>query len=123
MIEQETARLHAEKIFSAAQAGVVYGQPVTAQGYTVITASEVLAGGGYGFGSGTAPDAQGASTAGGGGGGGGFSSARPVAAIVIGAEGVKVEPIVDVTKLAVAGITAWGVMLGTVMRMRSARRG
>ena len=54
----------------------------------------------------------------GGGGGGGFSMARPVAVISVGPEGVRVEPIVDVTKLGLAFLTLLGSMLMTWRKMR-----
>ncbi len=111
-----------DKVLSAAQPGAVYGAPVAKDGYTVITANEVMAGGGYGYGkgSGTAPATpdQPQETSpggiGGGGGGGGFSNGRPVAAIVIGPDGVQIQPIVDVTKLGIAGITAWIAIITTL---------
>jgi uncharacterized spore protein YtfJ len=39
-----------EKIYAAAQSGAVYSEPVTSGNYTVITASEIAAGGGFGSG-------------------------------------------------------------------------
>ena len=118
-----------EGLFAATRPGAVFGEPVVSGEYTVITASEVSAGGGFGSGRGFGPAPAGETTtegaarqvqlAGGGGmGGGGGSHARPVATIIIGPDGVQVRPIVDVTKLAIAGITAWGAMLVTLRRMR-----
>ncbi len=120
-----------EKIFAAAQPGAVYGQPVSAGDYTVITASEVASGGGFGFGwgSGPAPSARqqpgGESSqtelqhAGGGGmGGGGGARGRAVATIVISPNGVRVEPIVDVNKIALAAMTALGAMIVTLLTIR-----
>lgn len=82
----DSAQKMVERIYSAAQPGVVYSAPVVAGSYTVITASEVAAGGGFGFGQGHGPaDAGQESTqrsggvGGGGGGGGGRSMGRPVA--------------------------------------------
>jgi uncharacterized spore protein YtfJ len=115
-----------EKVLSAASPNVVFSQPVEAGGYTVITASEVFAGGGFGYGGGSSPtDAQTAAAdaplaSGHGGGGGGGSSGRPVAVISIGPDGVKVDPVVDVTKLAIAAITAWGAL--ALFLARFARR-
>ena len=120
-----------EGLFAAARPGAVFGEPVVSGEYTVITASEVSAAGGFGSGRGFGPATAGETTAegaprqvqlagGGGIGGGGGSSARPVATIIIGPDGVQVKPIVDVTKLAIAGITAWGAML---MMLRKMRRG
>lgn len=122
-----------DKIFAAAQPGAVYGEPVTSGNYTVITASEVTAAGGFGSGAGFGPGAastaqkpaEGAASegqpqeAGGGGmGGGGTSFARPVAVVTIGPDGVRVKPVVDVTKLGLALLTAWGAMWLTLARMR-----
>src|SRR5690348_11151021 len=44
----DTAGSALEKIFAAAQPGVIFGTPVTSGAFTVITASEVNAGGGFG---------------------------------------------------------------------------
>jgi uncharacterized spore protein YtfJ len=118
------------KLFSVAQPGAVYSEPVTAADQTIITASEVSVGMGFGYGAGggTEPGAaegesatQGAGM-GGGGGGGGASSGRPVAVVSVGPKGVRVEPVVDVTKIAIAFITALGAMLITLNRMRRAGR-
>ncbi|MBI2941697.1 MAG: hypothetical protein HYY04_14800 [Chloroflexi bacterium] len=120
-----------ERAFSAAQPGAVFGQPVTVGDYTVITASEVTAGGGFGSGAGFGPPARALKQAaeeesspsqppmagGGGFGGGGGSAGRPVAAIVIGPGGVKVQPIVDLNKIGLAAITAGGAMLIVLGRM------
>jgi uncharacterized spore protein YtfJ len=102
--------------------------------YTVITASEVAAGGGFGFGRGmgSSPAPNGsprsssngdesktpeATGGGGGGGGGGGSTARPVALIVIGPTGVEVRPVVDVTKIALAALTGLGVVVPMILRV------
>ena len=116
-----------EKLFGAAHTSAVYSEPIQQGSYTVITASEVMAGGGFGFGRGIGPadrDSATASGAGGGGGGGGGSNARPVATIIIGPDGVQVKPIVDVTKLAITALTAWAAMgsvLVGIQRMRQGR--
>jgi uncharacterized spore protein YtfJ len=125
-----------DKVFAAAQPGAVYGQPVGAERYTVITAAEVTSGGGFGMGMGLGPpstpgrkaapmaaaqpgDRQ---TGGAGGlGGGGGAMGRPVAIIVIGPDGVRVKPVVDLTKVALAGLTAWATMLGLLRARRRAR--
>jgi uncharacterized spore protein YtfJ len=94
------------RLFDVAKPAAVYGEPVVAGERTVITASEVSVGMGLGLGSGGDKAGDG----GGGVGGGGGSIARPVAVISIGPEGVDVEPIVDVTKLGIAFITALGAL-------------
>lgn len=128
----------AEKMFSAAQPGAVFGEPVRVGDFTLITASEVASGGGFGSGMGFGPPParrrqgqaaetpQGerqAPTGGGGMGGGGGASGRPVAVIEIGPEGVKIRPVVDVTKIALAAITAWGAMGLTMRAMRKMGKG
>jgi uncharacterized spore protein YtfJ len=118
------------KMFVAAQPGAVFGTPVVSGDYTVITASEVGAGGGFGSGRGTGTGLATRGTElgapirgeGGGMGGGGGASGRPIAVIVIGPNGVTVRPIFDITKIALAGITAWGAMLAMFLKMRAGAR-
>jgi len=128
----EQATAIAERIFAAAQSRAVWGDPVHAEGYTVIPASEVMAGGGfgYGFGIGRSPgvssrvasqdgDNEGS---GGGSGGGGGALGRPVATIIIGPDGVRVRPVVDVTRIALAAVTTWAAMAMTIMSLRRVGR-
>jgi hypothetical protein len=44
-----------------------------------------------------------------------------VAVVVASAEGVRVEPVLDVTKIALAALTAMGFMVGMMFRMSSRR--
>ena len=120
-----------DRVFAAAQPGGVFSTPVTLGAYTVITASEIVAAGGFGSGQGSGsqesvvaagdPAAPRASGQGGGSGGGGFSAGRPVAAIVIGPDGVKIEPILDATKFALAVIATVGSLALLLGRMASKR--
>jgi uncharacterized spore protein YtfJ len=135
----EQASKMVEKIFAAAQPGAVFGQPVDAGSYTLITAAEVTSGGGFGVGLGRGPapkrDAKesapaeaaptvGKQSIGGSGfGGGGGSMGRPVAIIAIGPSGVTVRPVVDVTKVVLAALTAAAAMLGLRRAMRRAAKG
>jgi uncharacterized spore protein YtfJ len=130
---QEQGQAWMEKLLAAARPGAVFGEPVKAGDYTIITSSEVGAGGGFGFGFGggaspaatssEAPGKKQEDTSGGSGiGGGGGSTGRPVAAIIIGPEGVRVEPVVDVTKIALAVFTTAGAMLLMLGRMNSMSR-
>ena len=134
---QEQAAELMEKLFAVAQPGAVYGEPVTAEGHTVITASEVSVGMGFGYGIGAGSggagrgqeesedepqDEGGEAGVGGGGGGGGGSMGRPVAAITISPEGVQVDPIVDVTKIGLAFFTTIGSMFFMLSKMRKASR-
>jgi uncharacterized spore protein YtfJ len=123
-----------DKLGAIAHSSAVFGAPVTAGEYTVITAAEVGAGMGYGFGIGLgsgsgpqgspagaeqpAPTGQGSGEGGGGGGGaGGGARSRPVAVIQIGPEGVLMQPVVDVTALGLAMFTALGAMFVMFARM------
>ena len=136
---QENAQQILKKFVETARPSSVFAPPVTAGEYTVITASEVYAGMGVGFGGGggngpaaeeslgdqppaeqsavTEEELPGGSGVGFGGGGGGVTLGRPVAAITIGPDGVSVEPIVDVTKIAIAFFTTFGAMAMMFSRM------
>jgi uncharacterized spore protein YtfJ len=124
------------KLADAAQPSAVFGEPVTAEGQTVITACEVSVGLGFGYGMGGGsepapaddeePEAEAQQSPpsgfGGGGGGGGGASARPVAVIHVNADGVRVEPVVDVTKLGLAFFTMLGSIFMVASRMRKGAR-
>lgn len=122
------------RLFDAARPEAVYGEPVTQGDYTVITASEISVGMGYGYGGGggvgPSPETEDATAAknevagyGSGGGGGGGTSARPVAVIEIGPNGVRVEPVVDPTKIVLAFFTAFGSMFMMLAKMKRAADG
>lgn len=128
---QEKAFALMDKLFTVAEPGRVFSEPVSAGEYTVITASDIHVGMGFGYGAGggtgsPASEAEGAPTSaeatgyGGGGGGGGVSRGRPVAAISVGPNGVEVEPVVDVTRLGLAFFTTIGSMFLMFRRMRRA---
>ena len=114
MIDPQALAPMLDEVFAAARPGVVFGPPIESNGYTVITASEVMGGGGFGLGNGQASNDE---ASGGGGGGGGGAASRPVAIISIGPEGVQVKPVVDATKLGIAAITAWGAIALTAIRL------
>lgn len=125
-----------DKLFAVTRPGAVHSEPVHAEGQTVITLSEISVGMGFGYGIGegggpaqgtdaqkeSASDSELAGGAGGGGGGGGFSAGRPVAIVSINSNGVRVKPVVDVTKLGIAAITAFGAMAMLMARMNRASR-
>jgi len=101
----------------------VFGTPVVREDVTVIPCAEVMMGLGMGQGSGTGVVSDGAGQSeGSGAGGGGGGTSRPVAAIVITREQVRVEPIVDATKVALAGITMFAFMGATLLRISRAGR-
>ncbi len=107
----------------------VYGAPIRRGDVTIIPAAELLVGLGFGAGagSGTSPEQEGDGTgvsggSGGGGGGGGRTLSRPVAVVIISPDGVRVEPVVDTTKVALAAITAGGFMLATLLGFFSPKK-
>jgi uncharacterized spore protein YtfJ len=103
------------RLLDVARTDAVYGEPLTRGDTTVIVASELVVGMGVGFGGGEDGDPDGDS--GGGGGGGGYALGRPVAVVTIDALGVRVTPVFDLTKVAIAGITALGAMFIAYRRM------
>ena len=123
-----------EKFLDTARVEAVYGQPVQHGSTLIIPTAEVLTGMGFGmgFGGGNSPAGEGTAAsdepqeagragstgAGGGGGGGGQSLSRPVAVIIADENGVRVEPIFDRTKVALAALTAFGFAFSMLSRMR-----
>ncbi len=118
-----------EALLETAGVDKVYGSPIRRGEVTIIPSAEVLAGLGFGvgFGSGeSSGEEEGASAdRGGGGGGGGWGRtfSRPVAVVVVESGGVRVEPVVDATKVALAALTAFGFMFTTMRRMKNPHRG
>jgi uncharacterized spore protein YtfJ len=112
-----------EHFFRSVLVGAVYGAPIKEGRSLVIPAAEVVSAFGFGFGGGGVEPAavDGDTAAGSGGGGGGYGLARPVALIVMTPEGVRQEPIVDLTKLGLAAFTAIGVVATMAYRLRRGR--
>jgi uncharacterized spore protein YtfJ len=116
-----------DEFMSVCSVDSVYGSPIEQGDTLLIPAAEVLSAAGFGVGSGhgESPTKEGESNygGGGGGGGGGWNSARPVAVIVASPEGVYVQPVVDITKVAIAALTTAGLMFSLMIRMmRPTRR-
>ncbi len=100
----------------------VYGEPITYGDTMIIPAAEVLRILGVGYGGGTSKEEKdGEEGAGSGGGGGGRTLSRPVAVVIASPQGVRVEPVLDPTKIALAAITVWGFIVAMVLRMIKAR--
>jgi uncharacterized spore protein YtfJ len=112
-----------DTLLEVANVSSAYGDPVQSGDNLIIPAAEVLAGVGFGVGAGFGRggkdgESQSEGSGGGsGGGGGGRVFSRPVAVVIASPEGVRVEPVVDVTKIALAALTAGGFMLATLARM------
>jgi uncharacterized spore protein YtfJ len=119
------------RITQVATAGAVFGQPTERGEYTVIPCAKVSLGLGLGSGSGSAPAAtaeQGqegkaqSQGQGEGAGGGGGASGRPIAVIVVSREGVRVRPIVDVTRVVVTSMATASVLALAIAQLGIARR-
>lgn len=117
-------------LFDVARPEAVFAPPVTVGGRTVISAAELLVGMGIGGGGGSSPATEGQAEGenagmgmGMGAGGGGYAQSRPVAVIIIDGDGVRVEPVVDVTRLGLAAITVLGSMFFFLARMMRGSRG
>jgi uncharacterized spore protein YtfJ len=124
----DTIQQNMDNFLSAAHVNAVYGAPITQGDTLIIPTAEVLSFTGFGIGGGAGtgpasenPEAVSPVGEGYGGGGGGRVLSRPVAVIIAGPEGVRVEPIVDVTKVGLAALTAAGFMFGMWLRMARPR--
>ena len=92
-------------LLGEADAAGVFSDPIEVGDSIVITAAAWDRAGGFGWGGGGGGTDE-ESANGMGAGGGGSSEGRPVAVIRIGPDGVQVEPVVDLTKIAVTGLLA-----------------
>jgi uncharacterized spore protein YtfJ len=116
-----------DEFLATADVHAVYGEPIEHGSTLIIPAAEVLCGMGFGVGSGSGSggetdDPASGSGSGSGGGGGGRVFSRPVAVVISDSNGVRVQPVVDATKIALAALTAAGFMVGTMLRMLSAKK-
>jgi uncharacterized spore protein YtfJ len=122
-----------DEFLVTADVHAVYGEPIEHGDRLIIPSAEVLCAMGFGAGSGNGTGSEnntadeGSSPAmgsgsGGGGGGGGRVFSRPVAVIVSDSQGVRVEPVIDITKIALASLTAAGFMVGMLLRMLSPKK-
>src|SRR6185437_4513702 len=108
---------------AAARPESAVGPAISAGEYTAVPLLESMFAGGYGMGlgGGNAPATAGKENGqslggGGGGGGGGFGRSRTVAVLVVGPEGVELRPVVDRTKLWLAGIAAALTLAGVARK-------
>jgi uncharacterized spore protein YtfJ len=117
-----------EKMVDGLGVGAVFGEPIMEGGVTVVPVAEVRFAFGYGYGSGggrveeTGDSPRTAEGSGGGSGAGGRASAKGY--LRISADDVRFEPVLDVTRLALAGIAfaAWSVFwIGKTIRAVSKR--
>jgi uncharacterized spore protein YtfJ len=106
-----------DRFLETADVEKAYGEPIANGDRLIIPTAEVVAFMGFGVGSGGGTGEEG-SGSGGGGGGGGNAFSRPVAVIVVEPEGVVVTPVIDISKIALTALTAFGFMVATLARMQ-----
>lgn len=105
-----------ESILSQANVKAIYGEPIVAQGKTVIPVAKIM----YGYGAGAGTGGVGTSSARGeGGGGGGGARAIPVGVIEVSDQPTRFVPITNRKKLAAAILV--GVAFGTWLGWRRRR--
>ena len=118
-----------DRFLDAASVDMVFGEPIEYGNSLIIPSAELVAGLGFGVGSGSSSrpkeelkageeQREDKNAGGSGGGGGGKILSRPVAVIVASPDGVVVKPVIDTTKIALAALTAAGFMFGMFVRMR-----
>jgi len=121
-VDEPTVGATVRRFLESASATTVFGEPVKDEKGIVIPAAEVTVMFGFGLGAGKlAPASPTDQGAGAGGGGGGYLLARPVATLVVTPMGVRQEPIVDITKIALGVLTAAGVIGGLLLRARNGK--
>ncbi len=103
-----------EQMKEAAHVNAVFGQPEVVGEKTIIPIAKV----GYGFGMGFGEEGGSAEGEPGKGGGGGGVSVRPVAVLEVTPEETTLTPVVDATRIAIAGVifSAWVLFIITIGR-------
>jgi len=112
-----------EQIYQKADVKAAFGEPETIGQRTIIPVARVGYGLGLGFGEGERPSEEEAEAGCGGGGGG--TAATPIAVVEVTGEGTQVIPIVDWTKLALAGLAtfAWNLFwINRILRILKGRK-
>ncbi|MGC9332760.1 MAG: spore germination protein GerW family protein [Anaerolineae bacterium] len=95
-----------EESRGAAQWQAAFGEPELAEGQVTIPVAKIRYGFGLGFGQSAEASSgdEGPEAADVGGGGGGSGSANPLGVIVVDADGVRFQEVLDTTKVVLAGV-------------------
>jgi len=109
MLEEMLNRIG--QVHERASVKTVFGEPFQVDGRTIIPVAKVQYGFGFGVGRSKEKEKEEEESGEGGGGGAGVSI-RPIAVLEITGQETKVKPVVDVTRLALAGmlLAAWNVL-------------
>jgi len=119
MFDKLTDRI--KELHDRAGTRTVFGDPLVIRGRTIVPVARVRYAFGMGMGQGRKRPEGEDGTVGEGGGGGGGVSVKPLAVVEVTDTAVRVVPIVDATRLALAGmaLAAWGVFwIGRALRAR-----
>lgn len=115
-MDEKKALRPIEEMLERLTVAATFGEPLKEGDITLVPVASVAYGFGYGYGSGAGHEADEAGAEaekseahGAGGGGGGM--ARPLGFIRVDAEGARYEPMMDMTRISIAGIllSAWSV--------------
>ena len=109
MLEEMLNRIG--QVHDRASVKTVFGEPFQVDGRTIIPVAKVAYGFGFGVGRSKEKEKDEEESGEGGGGGAGVSI-RPIAVLEITGQETKVKPVVDVTRLVLAGmlLAAWNVL-------------
>jgi len=119
---QEILQTLSERFAATANVKQVFGEPIQANGKTIIPVARIHYRLGAGAGSGeTRDDAQQGTRSGGGGGGGGLVMARPVGALEISDSGTRFLQFVDAAEIIKACVGGLAALL--IIRRLTRRRG
>ena len=122
-LEAQDAEHLIDRLVETAKVDAVSGEPIERDGVTLITCSELGVGLGGGFGPVKLADAPKNTGATEGIGGGVVARGRPVAVIVMTPDGVKIKPIVNVTRVFLAQVAMMGIVFLLTSRvLRHSRR-
>ena len=105
------------RFLSVACADTCFGEPVQVDDKTLIPTAEVMCASGFGAGFGKAGEHKQDESGPGAGGGWGVTRSRSVAVVVVSPDGITVEPVVDATQIALAGIAATAFVGYWILRL------
>lgn len=123
LVPEDPVTTFLEALMAAVGVETIFGDPITAGERVLIPVAETAIGGGAGFGRGPGSEGQALALRPGGGGAGGGANTRPVAVIVVTDDEVRVQPVIDVGKLALTGIaSSVAIWQGVATFVRALRR-
>ncbi len=118
MVVQELITNISERLSKTSRVDAVFGEPRTIGRKTIIPVAWVGVGFGAGGGEGKQEkDGENPTQQGSGGGGGGGGAARPLAVLEVTDEETRIIPIIDTTRVVLAGLALAGAIVITIGRI------